>query len=207
MVVEKKRKARKSCQHSSPKRRRNLVCGMEGDIGKKSKEKEKQCREKVNTTQVGKPSIEKWINLFELAKDAWKECYGQDMPKPLPFGDSFPKVGMLWTQGIQLNVRETIYTTQYPPSLLDATAERIPDDFGVGFRKQKDATSALLWWIICTKQSAKSRRRWAAYLLGNAEKALLYTKVYSRQVWCTLSRDHRNGKIWLEYKGRKCVFV
>jgi hypothetical protein len=133
------------------------------------------------------------INLLEMAKNAWKECYGTDLPHTIPIGDSYKKIGTVWTQSISEPHKPSVYTTtEYPPSVLDES-----------FKSQKCAKDALHWWIICTFLSATSILSWANELIGNRDYVVLVVSNYL-QAWCKLLRDSK-GSIWVKSKGRKCA--
>jgi hypothetical protein len=73
-----------------------------------------------NTRQDDMEDLVLPINLLEMAKNAWKERYGTDLPHTIPIGDSFKKIGTVWTQSINEPDKPSVYTTtEYPPSVLD----------------------------------------------------------------------------------------
>ena len=155
-----------------------------------------------NTRQDDMEDLVLPINLLEMAKNAWKERYGTDLPQTIPIGDSYKKIGTVWTQSINEPDKPSVYTTtEYPPSVLDESFITLPNDDGVAFKSQKCAKDALHWWIICTFPSANSILSWANELLGNRDYVVLIVSNYS-QAWCKLLRDSK-GSIWVESKGRK----
>ena len=159
---------------------------------------------KTNTRQNDMEDLVLPINLLEMAKNAWKERYGTDLPQTIPIGDSYKKIGTVWTQSINEPDKPSVYTTtEYPPSVLDESFITLPNDDGVAFKSQKCAKDALHWWIICTFPSANSILSWANELLGNRDYVVLIVSNYS-QAWCKLLRDSK-GSIWVESKGRKCA--
>jgi hypothetical protein len=140
------------------------------------------------------------VNLGRCARNVWKARYRQDLPEILPFGDTFPSIGVVWTQSVDVTNGHPLYTTNhYPPSVLDEYAISLPDSAGVAFPRKNMATNALYWWIICTVPIKQNRISWANLLLGEHESSLL---VVNQQTWCTLSRDS-GGSIWIEHKGNK----
>jgi hypothetical protein len=123
------------------------------------------------------------------------------------FGDSYKSIGMVWTQSLPSPGGHTsVYTTtEYPPLILDDLAKTLPNNDGVAFNNKKNATNALLWWVICTMPSLGSRRKWANRLLKDNPAVLIFVKDYSR-AWCTLSRDNKDS-IWVGYNGRRCLLA
>jgi hypothetical protein len=147
------------------------------------------------------------INLGRSARNAWKERKGEILPDVTAFGDSYCSIGTVWTQSIALPNQSTVYTTtEYPPSVLDEYAVRLPDQDGVAFRRKVDATRALYWWIVCTVPSLESRRHWAQELLGEEESSAKLFVQGMKLMWCTLSRS-KDGSFWLEYKDRRCLLA
>jgi hypothetical protein len=141
------------------------------------------------------------VDLHAMAKKAWRERFGEDIPNINPFGDSN---GTVWTQGISEPGKPSMYTTtEYPPSVLDESFLSLPDQDGVAFKKQRSAKDAFRWWIICTVPSVSSRRTWANELLGDHTSVKLVVALYSK-AWCTLLRN-RTGSFCVEYNGRECV--
>ena len=142
------------------------------------------------------------IRLSFHAQRAWKERHGKELPAINAFGDSYKKVGVVWTQSIAVSDNKPWYTTtDYPPSVLDDCAVNLPNGDGVAFRNQKSARQALWWRIICTVPLVGNRRRWADELLGEHSSVLLVVSPPT-QPWCRLSRDD-SGSFWVEYNGRK----
>lgn len=133
-------------------------------------------------------------------------CYGQDLPQINAFGDSYKKIGTVWTQSISVPDQTHVYTAEYPPSILDESAIALPNYDGVAFNNQNNARHALLWWIICTVPSVSSRRSWAKELLGEHMSALLLVVSYSK-AWCSMLSQDTNGSFWIEYNGRKFVLA
>jgi hypothetical protein len=145
------------------------------------------------------------IDLMTDARKAWRLGYGQHLPPSNVFGDNYKKIGMVWTCSLSVpNRTEPLYTTtEYPPSRLDECAKALPNGDGFAFKKQTQAKSALLWWIICTVPSKGSIRNWANQLLGQNRKVILLA---NNQAWCTLLKDNI-GSISVEYNGRRCVLT
>jgi hypothetical protein len=139
------------------------------------------------------------VNLGRVACNVWKARHGQDLPEIFPFGDTFPNIGVVWTQKVDVANGDPLYTTyHYPPLVSDEYAITLPDSAGVAFPWKKMATNALYWWIICTIP-IKQNRSWAKKLLGEHESSLL---LVNQQPRCTLSWDS-GGSIWIKHKGNK----
>jgi hypothetical protein len=157
-------------------------------------------------TIASKENVFVTVDLHVMANNSWKERFGEEIPKISPFGDSYKKIGTVWTQGISEPGKPSVYTTtEYPPSVLDESFLSLPDQDGVAFKKQQSAKDAFRWWIICTVPSVSSRRTWANELLGNHTSVVLVVALYSKP-WCTLSRDS-SGSFSVEYNGRECVLA
>jgi hypothetical protein len=165
-------------------------------------------REKRNTsTSAATTSKVVKVNLGRIAKNAWKECKGEELPEINPFGDSYSSIGTVWTQSIAVPNKSPVYTTtEYPPSVLDECSIPLPDQEGVAFRTKADAKMALYWWVICTVPSVKSRRKWAQKLLGDDASIATIFEERMTTMWCTLTLS-TDGSFWLEYKGRKFLLA
>jgi hypothetical protein len=71
--------------------------------------------------------------------------------------------------------------------MLDECAKVLQNGDGFAFKKQTQAKSTFLWWIICTVPSKGSIRNWANQLLGQNRKVVLLA---NNQAWCTLLKDN-----------------
>ena len=60
------------------------------------------------------------VNLGREARNVWKARHGEDLPEIFPFGDTFPNIGVVWTQSVHVANGNPLYTTyHYPPLVLD----------------------------------------------------------------------------------------
>jgi hypothetical protein len=192
MIVEKKVKKR------AVEGKSTACISRDGNIGDKPDSHRNKQKKNIDETR------RVHVNLGRVARTVWKARHGQVLPEIFPFGDSYPNIGIVWTQSVDVANGNPLYTTSlYPPSVLDEYAITLPDSAGVAFPRKRMATNALYWWIICTVPSKQNKINWAKHLLGKHDSSLL---VVNQQPWCTLSRD-REGSIWIEHKGNKYLLA
>lgn len=67
-----------------------------GRMAKKTAKKRAR-KEKVRVTKENDNSNVFRLDLWETARKGWTDWYGQDMPKLHEFGDTYLRLGQVWT--------------------------------------------------------------------------------------------------------------